>query len=236
MRGGAEEIYPAKVYVVDVFDVHGTFDKRLKDPYPSESYSYYDSIKEAKEDIEYRKKRGYEFDRGDTFKIKSIPFEEAYPHRYAYGGRRYNKEQVKKLLKKQTEEAYWSDDGSYSGPRVTDEIEGRDIDNIFWKAFYGEKNKTVTDREAYNGAYEAVREYTEGIKDRKKKKSVSKSKRATNAAVKAFLPTGNKIKSIKNKAEEKIKSVYSPVKLNLRKKKTATKPKRKVIKKVRGKK
>lgn len=67
--------------------------------------------------------------------------------------------------------------------------------------------------------------------ERKKKKSISKSKRATNTAVKVFLPTGNKIKSMTNKAEEKIKSVYSPVTLNLRKKKTATKPKRKIIKK-----
>jgi len=219
-----KEIYPTKVYVVDVFDQYGTFEQRLKDPYPSTSYSYYDSIKDAQDDINWRKKnRPHQFDKGFKFKIHPIPFDEAHPGAYGYphGGKRYNKEQVAKIMKEQEEEAYWSDDGSYSGPRVTDEIEGRDYDHIFMKAFYGAKhqNKNITDREAYDIAHQAVKEYVDGIKDRKKKSAKPKPKRIKKTIFETVLPTTSKIKSMKDKAEAKIKSVYSPVKLNLRKKK-----------------
>lgn len=188
----ADEIYPAKVYVVDVFDMYGVFDQRLKEPYPSKSYSYYDSVKEAQEDINWRKQnRPNQFNKGDKFKIHQIPFDEAYPGVYGYphGGRRYNKEQVQKMMKENEEDAYWSDDGSFPGPRVVDEIEGRDQEQIFWKAFYGEKNKGLTDREAYKGAYEALKEYQEGIQDRKKMSTKSKIKRA-------FKKTDKKLKQV----------------------------------------
>lgn len=236
--GAAKEIYPAKVYVVDVFDVHGVFDKRLKDPYPSNSYSYYNSIKEARDDIEYRKKRGYEFDKGDTFKITAIPFDEAYPHRYVHGGRRYNKDQVKKIMADQEEEAYWSDDGSYSGPRVTDEIEGRDLEHIFWKAVGGHGKRT---REDYNRGYKAVKEYQEGIEDRKKMSSETKIKRAlkkTDEKLKQIYGLDNVVQKAEKTLEKKTKKKTLDLKAKkmltaaaLRKKKPAGKPKRKVVKK-----
>jgi hypothetical protein len=228
---GMKEIYPTKVYVVDIYTIHDTFRKRLKDPYPSTSIAYYDTIKDAEHDIAYRKKHGVEFNEGDKIKIRSVPFDEMVPGIYGYphGGRRYNKEQVKKLIAQREKESEWSDNGSSSVPwDITDEIEGRDEYEIFMNAINHDTSKSGS----IEKGMKAIKEYREGIEDRKKKKSASKSKRATNAAVKAFLPTGNKIKSMKNKAEEKIKSVYSPVKLNLRKKKTATKPKRKIVKKI----
>jgi hypothetical protein len=63
-------------------------------------------------------------------------------------------------------------------------------------------------------------------KDRKKKSTKPKSKRVKKSVLETFLPTTTKIKSMKDKAEAKIKSVYSPVTLNLRKKK----PKKVVVK------
>jgi|WetSurMetagenome_2_1015567.scaffolds.fasta_scaffold316740_2 hypothetical protein len=241
----ANEIYPAKVYVVDVFDLYGVFEKRLKDPYPSTSYSYYDSVKEAQEDINWRKQnRPNQFEKGDKFKIHAIPFNEAYPGVYGYphGGRRYNKEQVKKLIAQRDEESASSDDGSSSIPwDVTDEIEGRDQNNIFWKAFYGEKNKNITDREAYNRAYKAVKEYQEGIEDRKKTPTETKIKRAINKTDKKLKKIyglenvgerANKVISVKTTK----KNLDSKTKKTLavavpRKKKVTGKPKRKVIKK-----
>jgi len=212
-----KEIYPAKVYVIDVYDLYGNFRKRLKDPYPSKAISYYESIKEAKEDLKHRKELGIEFHEGDVFKIKSIPFDEAYPGVYGYphGGRRYNKEQVKKILEKQENEAYWSDDGSYSGPRVTNEIEGRDEYEIFMNAINHDTSKPGS----VEKGMKAIKEYRDGLMDRKKKSAKPKSKRIKKTIFETVLPTTSKIKSMKDKAEAKIKSVYNPVKLNLRKKK-----------------
>lgn len=236
--GVAKEIYPAKVYVIDVYDIHGRYSKRLKDPYPSESFSYYDSIKEARDDIEYRKKRGYEFNKGDTFKITSIPFEEAYPHRHVHGGRRYNKEQVKKIMKEQQEEADASDDGSYSGPRVTDEIEGRELEHIFWKAVGGHGKRT---REDYERGYKALKEYQEGIEDRKKTPTELKVKRAirkTDKKLKEIYGLENvgeraeKTLSIKGKKKNLDRKTKKVLTLATPRKKTPTgKPKRKVVKK-----
>lgn len=237
----AEEIYPAKVYVVDVFDMYGVFDHRLKDPYPSTSYSYYDSVKEAQEDIKYRKqKRPHYFEKGFKFKIHAIPFDEAYPGVYGYphGGRRYNKDQVKKLMKEQQEEADASDDGSYSGPRVTDEIEGREMEHIFWKAVGGHGKRT---REDYERGYKALKEYQEGIEDRKKTPTELKVKRAirkTDKKLKEIYGLENvgeraeKTLSIKGKKKNLDRKTKKVLTLATPRKKTPTgKPKRKVVKK-----
>lgn len=157
-------------------------------------------------------------DRKGKYIIKAEPFEDVWGQIYGYarGGRRLTQKQREEII----ERINASDDGRSPYPwlMLSDEIESRDIEEIFKKASGYRPGHPGTPEDWERGK-KAVKEYLEGI-DRKKKKTAPKSKRIKKTALEAILPTKSKIKSMKSRAEAKIKSVYSPpVTLNLRKKK-----------------
>lgn len=157
-------------------------------------------------------------DRKGKYIIKAEPFEDVWGQIYGYarGGRRLTQKQKDDIL-----EAIESSDNGvspYPWTMLSDEIEPRDIDEIYKKAS-GYHPGHPGGPEDWERGKKAVKEYLEGI-DRKKKSAKPKSKRIKKTALETILPSKSKIKSMKNKAEAKIKSVYSPpVTLNLRKKK-----------------
>jgi len=163
-----KELYPANVYVVEVRDLYGNFKNRFKTPY--------DTIKEAKEDIEYRKKhKDYQFERDDEFSIKAVPFSDAYPGIYDSKlgvSKRYTAKQIKDIIAARDDSYSYGPPYKYF-PYVTDELEGRDEYEIFMDAIGHDTSKPG----AIERGMKAIKEYREGIKNRKKTPIKTKSKR-----------------------------------------------------------
>lgn len=220
----SNEIYPSKMYIIVMFDKYGTSDGVVTEKY-SGNTAYFDSINDAMEFIKHIKSKNYEFNKERTFKIKAVPFEDYYnAYRKEHGGRRLTKKQREDLL----EELNSSDDGRspYTWLMLTDEIEPRDTEEIFRKAS-GYRPGHPGSPEDWERGKKAVKEYLEGI-DRKKKSTKPKLKRQKKTVLETVLPSAGKIKSLKKKAESKLKNIV-PTKINLRKKKT-----RKVVKRKTG--
>lgn len=171
-----KEIYPSKVYVVEIRDLYGNFKKLLKNPYPQNSTAYYDTMKEAKEDIDYRKKhKSYEFEHDDKISIKAVPFSDAYPGIYDSKlgvSKRYTSKQIKDIIANRDESHSYGPPYKYF-PYVTDELEGKDEYEIFMDAIGHDTSKPG----AIERGMKAIKEYREGIEDRKKKTSKPKPKR-----------------------------------------------------------
>jgi hypothetical protein len=182
-----------------------------------------ESYEDAKEVADYYKRRYPSLYGMGKIIIKEVPYEDVWGDIYnrgAHGGRRYKftPEQRKKIREEQEESDSYGPPYTWFPPLSDEEIEGRSLYYIGKNAARNEDGTYDIDR-----AKAAIKEYREGIRDRKKKTSKSPKR---NIAKKA----GDKLHSMYtvpnfgSNAGSKLESIY-------RVKKTSKSPKRKVTRK-----
>lgn len=166
------EIAPVKKYRIIMVDEHGQYVYSMKRPLSSKPI-YYDSMEDAKESVEYyKKKEPWHFKDGNKIKIIEASFDdEVAPGYYQkpHGGRRYKftPEERKRIREEQEESDSYGPPYKWFPPLPDEEIEPRSQEEIFRM-----------------GGIKALKEYEEGIRDRKKKRAAAKPKRKTTKTAK----------------------------------------------------
>jgi len=171
-----------------------------------------ESYEDAREVAQYYKEKYPNRYKHGKITFKKVPYEEVWGDIYrrgAHGGRRYKvTPRERENIRKEQEESDSYGPPYREFPQLSDdEIEPRSQEDIYRM-----------------GGLKALKEYEEGINDRKKKSSKSKIKRPLNQKAGDKLQSMYTIKNFGVNAGTKLESIY-------RIKKNSKSPKRKVIKK-----
>lgn len=177
------EIIPSRMFKVGIYNEHGDLVRFITKPYPPYNTQYFDTIDEARYAVRHHKDRYGDLSwyRNATYKVMSANVdEEVLPHYYTkpHGGQRfkYTKEELAKI-RKDREESYSYGPPYINYPRLPDEdIEGRSEYKIFMDAA-GHKPGHALTSDMIDKGRKALKEYQEGIRNRKKKTIKTKSKR-----------------------------------------------------------